>query len=86
VSATLPSYCAHGQQPIVAPAVNEWTIRNLLHLLSGRTACPDVAGNWRDCVMVHRGKVIYATIVNYVQNELRYMDAGDEAQQRQQGQ
>jgi hypothetical protein len=36
--------------------------------------------------MVHRGKVIYATIVNYVQNELRYMDAGDEAQQRQQGQ
>jgi hypothetical protein len=48
--------------------------------------CPDMAVIWPDCVMVRCGKVIYATIVNYVQNELRYMDAGDEAQQRQQGQ
>jgi hypothetical protein len=35
-------------------------------------------------IALHQG--IYATIANYLEKELRYMDAGDEAQQRQQGQ
>jgi hypothetical protein len=36
--------------------------------------------------MLRCSKGICATIANYLDMELRYMDAGDEAQERQQGQ
>ena len=41
---------------------------------------------WSNDEMLHRNTGIYATIANYLGLELRYMDAGDEAQKRQQGQ
>jgi hypothetical protein len=41
---------------------------------------------WSNGAILHCIMGIYATIANYLERELRYMDAGDEAQQRQQGQ
>jgi hypothetical protein len=54
--------------------------------IARQKAPPNVAGIWSDCAMLHCGMGIYATIANYLEVELRYMDAGDEAQERQQGQ
>jgi hypothetical protein len=47
---------------------------------------PDVAEIWSNGAILQCIRGIYATIANYLESELRYMDAGDEAQQRQQGQ
>jgi hypothetical protein len=64
---------------------NKNTIRYLLRDRAPR-GYPDVAEIWSNGAILQCIRGIYATIANYLESELRYMDAGDEAQQRQQGQ
>jgi hypothetical protein len=54
--------------------------------IARRKLVTDVAAIWSNCAVLHGCRGIYAIIANYLKMELRYMDAGDEAQERQQGQ
>jgi hypothetical protein len=84
-AATIPSYCTHGQLPFAAPA--QTGIQSAAYCAIARhKGCPGVAEIWSNDAILHCTTGIYAIIANYLQLELRYMDAGDEAQQRQQGQ
>ena len=83
--ATIPSYCTDGQLRFVVPA--QTGIQSASYCAIARhMRCPDVAEIWSNDAILHCNTEIYATIANYLELELRYMDAGDEAQKRQQGQ